>query len=866
MRIQLKNFRCHLDGEVTLPDSGLVLLTGQSGAGKSTILNALAYAFYGRLKKPYSHGKTTCSVSVEYTSPEGMEMVVVRTSKPNRLIVTYEETKYEDEAGQGVIDGILGVNYEEFVASSYIVQNLDSSVLSMTPTESIAFVEDLAFEDDTHEEVKKKIKIFSKDLNSKLNILEGELGVYESMISNKEKAVEDIVLDFNEEEVYSQRDDIEEEVQEVNLLLKEKNLEMKKIRRLEETNRSVREERITLEGELNQLAKMKNKKVLSEEELDTLEEELFKLQDIEKYNSVYLEYIAKCDELKKFKKSYRDELGEKLSSKRRLVLKTSDFQKLQQRVSQADENSKAASLYREKKKRKEEAKEKIGKVKAEVEEFFGAKFEKLSKLKEFLSNLCSGEIYKCPSCSTSLTLKEGLLEKVENESSVEDYSLPEGYSYHEPTGLLLKDGTNYLCSHTCQSVIALWINTYPRVLKKPEMEQLLAENIPLYSDTKLTVKHMREIIEKEKRDPSPFIEKEEGGKVDEEILNGWKSIITKYEEDYTLKLGKEVTFDMNSVLEDSEKLSADTALREEITVLENKLEKKILPPSLVSMENRVKELKESLPKGYKFNENNKEVLEDIRSTYEEGKRVKKEMEGIEKEYKEKKKALKKLPTLSESSYSTESLEEEISNLNERLEELNEKRKKNNIKVSKLLKAEGNQSLKREIKELKREEGEKRDTLDKIKNRLSGFKNLESISKTAEILAVERTVESINQYAKFYLDKMFEDEISVRLETFKRVKKDEKPSINVRIEYKGDIYGSVDELSGGERQRCNLAFLLAVNEMAKSPILLLDECINNLDAEVHMEVLDIIKDFSSDKLILVVSHEAIHGIFDDIINV
>lgn len=53
MHLILENFRCHGKLSVEFPDSGLVLISGDSGAGKSTILNAIQFALYGSVKKPY---------------------------------------------------------------------------------------------------------------------------------------------------------------------------------------------------------------------------------------------------------------------------------------------------------------------------------------------------------------------------------------------------------------------------------------------------------------------------------------------------------------------------------------------------------------------------------------------------------------------------------------------------------------------------------------------------------------------------------------------------------------------------------------------------------------------------------------------
>ena len=119
MKIKFKNFRCHKNKSFEIPDSGLVLLSGESGVGKTTILNAISYALYGKLRKPYSHGTNTCQVDLQYRNLD-----IQRSSRPNRLLVTYKGIEYEDDAAEGVIQDAIGMNIKEFMASSYIVQNL----------------------------------------------------------------------------------------------------------------------------------------------------------------------------------------------------------------------------------------------------------------------------------------------------------------------------------------------------------------------------------------------------------------------------------------------------------------------------------------------------------------------------------------------------------------------------------------------------------------------------------------------------------------------------------------------------------------------------------------------------------------------
>jgi DNA repair exonuclease SbcCD ATPase subunit len=170
-----------------------------------------------------------------------------------------------------------------------------------------------------------------------------------------------------------------------------------------------------------------------------------------------------------------------------------------------------------------------------------------------------------------------------------------------------------------------------------------------------------------------------------------------------------------------------------------------------------------------------------------------------------------------------------------------------------------------VEEIRRTEdalSAKTNALKTIQSRQTSLGILSTIVKEAEVLAMEKTIETINAHAKDYLDRMFDDPICVRLESEKELKDGKsRIQLNTTIDYKGHKYDSIDELSGGEKQRCELAFLLAINDMLGSRILMLDECLNNLDSNVNTEVLTYLRELSEGKMMLVVSHEAVKGVFD-----
>ena len=142
--------------------------------------------------------------------------------------------------------------------------------------------------------------------------------------------------------------------------------------------------------------------------------------------------------------------------------------------------------------------------------------------------------------------------------------------------------------------------------------------------------------------------------------------------------------------------------------------------------------------------------------------------------------------------------------------------------------------------------------------------LKKIIQEAETKSIDNIVYTINTNIQIYLDAFFPvDPISVTITTSKLVKKVVVPSIDIVIKYKDeDIDAST--LSGGELSRVVLAFALVVSEINNSQLIILDESLSTLDSENCSNVYDFIKENCGDKLVIVVAHQLITGMFDHII--
>lgn len=157
MKIRLQNIKCYIDNTFDFGDSGLALLSGQSGKGKSSIIQAIHFALFGVGNKIISFGKTTCKVELEF---DGIK--IERSKNPCKLVVN---EVYEDDAGQDIINTKFGITFD---VTGYIPQNAIKSFILMSAQDKLAFIEKFAFDDVKLSEMKTKCKELSTSKQAEL--------------------------------------------------------------------------------------------------------------------------------------------------------------------------------------------------------------------------------------------------------------------------------------------------------------------------------------------------------------------------------------------------------------------------------------------------------------------------------------------------------------------------------------------------------------------------------------------------------------------------------------------------------------------------------------------------------------------------
>jgi len=149
-------------------------------------------------------------------------------------------------------------------------------------------------------------------------------------------------------------------------------------------------------------------------------------------------------------------------------------------------------------------------------------------------------------------------------------------------------------------------------------------------------------------------------------------------------------------------------------------------------------------------------------------------------------------------------------------------------------------------------------VNQIGEKLHHLTILKSYAIKVENDLLMNAVNTLNNILSDNCSKMFEDPISVRLELIKN----NRPSIGINIEYKGMEY-DVSMLSGGELDRISLALTLAFNSISNSSILLLDECLSSLDGRNKENALRCLGD---GRITITADHEAVEGYYDEVVSV
>lgn len=180
MHLTLTNFRSFAKAEFDLTND-FILLSGQSGAGKTTVLMGIMFALTGEGKKIVKHGCKSCKVSLTIE-----DITITRTKGSNRLEVIAGRFKYEDKIAQAMIDSRF-----KNIHLGYVSQRLYKSFVLMTPVDKLRYIESIALDKEFVNQLQQKCKDLVKQRKTQLALYTNEKETRKAVLTDMSILIHD---------------------------------------------------------------------------------------------------------------------------------------------------------------------------------------------------------------------------------------------------------------------------------------------------------------------------------------------------------------------------------------------------------------------------------------------------------------------------------------------------------------------------------------------------------------------------------------------------------------------------------------------------------------------------------------------------
>lgn len=312
--IKLKNFLSHPNTEVQFEDGQSLLISGKSGSGKSSILQAITYVLYNDTRSDSKNmimkGASSCKVELQLQDKNDIYTIIREyDTKKNKLILLLNDTDITlatmKETQDYLINNILHCSFELFQNSVYIPQDYTDNFARQTPSKRkdllMEILQTIDF-DDYYEKSRQVLNDLSNKLTINTNHKEKiqldiqntalKIGDIDTWKKNKEQAVKERDLLLQEKSIYTTKlSELNLEINSIKLLEVERENKLKFYNTLKETQTISQQE----------LEKINSLIVLTDEEINGLVNRATELQkeitNIEEITRIYKEWELKLQQI-----------------------------------------------------------------------------------------------------------------------------------------------------------------------------------------------------------------------------------------------------------------------------------------------------------------------------------------------------------------------------------------------------------------------------------------------------------------------------------------------------------------------------------------------------------------------------------------
>jgi len=720
------------------------LISGRSGIGKSTLVDAIVFAITGQGRSLPSWGKKSCSVDLDvFDAPIYSRLSIHRSKCPNRLCLqTNERCMYEDQTAQDILDRVFG---EHFSSVSVLSQDDRKSFVNTSPSDKLEFLRNLVFPRGGPQWWKNQVKGRIKQSELNISGKDSEIKVLERVLNECEVDADSEPPDVPSVPDLSEFIDREDETDcggdDLEILIDIKGELMSQIH----STRNRIDRCTALQGDIDTHQKLLTRLIGEcddtvgeesddegsiDERISGLKKELKEHAKLQQSRRRYIELVKMTGELREKEETEHER---KLNEAKQWVLSEQERAECKECI---DEQNRMTDRYKEWKRHDRE----VSKLSGEYDS---------SGLKRMYMRAS----WQCPGCDARVYIRNKRMELLDGGADSDSEEFDEEYVKRQE---YLKERLDDLTAKS------------PVECKTGGSDELIERHRTRLQRHKTSTELLKTL---------------ETGYKPSSILRG-----------YTRELDELSKVDGIDLPGDGE----EAELRNQLKRAENHREVKYYRNLIDSNLRKLKRLPE----------------------YQSA--------------------------LSEETKSLETLNRLIES------------------VRKYITSRSN--CERYTRELSRRK-ELEDQLKKVRwgrerewEFLRALQHIKSKLVEAEMKCVDGVLRRINGCAQEYLASFFPD-TPISIQLLKDPKK-----VYWSCKYKDTELSRLDSLSGGERSRVVLAYTLALAETFQCPLVLLDECVANLDAITTESVIECLRKVCVHTKTILIAHQVVEGVFDEVIKV
>lgn len=907
LSLKLENFRCWKNLDVKLPIGSITLIKGNSGVGKTTILQSITWCLYGNVrlvapnhleKQDGNKTKTSVILTLSGFIDNTKNITINRQKGPNRLIVEYKDNIYEDKVAQSFIDNLFG-NYDLWLSSCYIGQGCRNNFLTSPNTGKMELLNSIAFHEEDPNDYVEKIDIKITETENPYKVL---LNSYNSNLKELESRLSkiDINKKLSLDNLKLLTEQINKYERQLEQLSKDKHKRDINIGILSNLKNNLSDTISKIEclkcPDIDPLLLELHKKYFDSDEIPMTHESI----------ESCINYIKdQCNKLIKRDNTQRD------INKINLDLNSYNDQDYSKRYSDTDyENTlQLENLY-------SNEYNQIKELGLSNEQY---NTEHINKIINFNKDkLSSQSRLKLQSDYNILSEKYQKLElQSERHYKHDEIIIPNidereipipDYSKFDTSGLRL-DINTLSEKQGCLITHIQNLNKTKDILECPKC------NVPLrYNDGKIllaetTPANIDDIINSEK---SLITIKSDIIKLEQNVnkLNQDERLArANYERDILMENNR-----INNLKDEIKQLELLKQKREleKITIFNNMSE---IKNNMIKLDDEIKLLPISQYDNIKIlSSSDINIIHQLIARLENIKIINKPPVSssyikscinyniLKNKYDDTVNELNNLI----STIPINLQKEEITKLNLYIDKLklywNNTRQHidNNVKLiglkdklqEEIIITEKSiimdptdtiNSINNEINNIKQkikdhqdaeivinfynEVTEQRHKVVDMNNLISNLQKIKQCIIETECKVLQDIVDSINLSIDEVCSSLFDKDISLKLSLYKQIKatKHLKPVVNFLVSYQGGSFDNINQMSGGEGDRASLALTLALNKLSSCPLLMLDESLSSLDINMKESAIKTIREHTN-TTVLIIMHDGVEGIFDNVCDI